>query len=367
MKFLLSARESKLTDFWAKAFYYDSGGSALISALKRLSIEPYSKILIPSYLCKSIPHLLRNEGFKPIFVDPKLDLTFDSNAVTRLMSDEQIDAILLVDYFGFMSEHNLKFAKAIKQTGTKIIIDRCHSSLFQKNQNNTFEHVDAIIYSFRKTFNVPDGGALMLKNLSNSEYIKRKPLYMEYKFFLLKIMEFLVLRLGWPNIYSKNFTYLKPRKKSFTKQSNIKIYNHVERTSISFSLFNHIRDLNKLDRISSIRLKNFDRLKIIFKSLDFQISFEQPDKESIPQVLVVHNENKKLVEFLNDKSIGAYCWPGDDLDEQIKINPDLFPNTLHLNDTLACIPIHQGIDSVAINLVKVALIEFRNKNETYQK
>ena len=367
MKFLHSARESKLTDFWATAFYYDSGGSALISALKRLSIEPYSKILIPSYLCKSIPNLLRNEGFKPIFVDPKLDLTFNSEAITHLMSDEQIEVVLLVDYFGFMSEHNLKFAKAIKQTGTKIIIDRCHSSLFQKNQKNNFKHVDAIIYSFRKTFNVSDGGALILKNSSNTEHIKQKPLYTEYKFLLLKIMEFFVSRLGWPNIYSKNFTYLKNIKKSFTKQRNIKSSNHLERTSISFSLFNHIKDLNKLNRISSVRLKNFDRLKIIFKSLDFQIIFEKQDKESIPQVLVVHNENKKLVEFLNNKGIGAYCWPGDDLDEQIKINPDLFPNTLHLNDTLACIPIHQGIDSVSINLVKVALTEFRDKNETYQK
>ena len=100
-----------------------------------------SDILLPDYCCSSMIEPFVSQGFNLGFYDVK-DLNSD------IISNE-IDAVLIMDYFGFLSERTFEFAKQCKKKGKIIIVDATQSAF---SHSKTYCLADYIVASYRKWF-----------------------------------------------------------------------------------------------------------------------------------------------------------------------------------------------------------------------
>ena len=73
-KNFFSLRKMKEDNIWSKVLFYKDGGDALISSLRKLDIQPGASILIPAFICQSVPNKLRLYDYKPFFIDVTSDL-----------------------------------------------------------------------------------------------------------------------------------------------------------------------------------------------------------------------------------------------------------------------------------------------------
>ena len=80
----------------------------------------------------------------------------------------------------------------------------------------------------------------------------------------------------------------------------------------------------------------------------------------IPQVLPVLDTHGTLVNYLRDRGIGAYRWPGEEMPNEIKSNPNLYPNAIRLNGSITCLPIHQDISDKHIAFMTDAIADWVN-------
>ncbi len=340
--------------------YFDNGSDALVMALKNLNIGSNSKIAIPAYICKTLTENLRSNNLVPFFYDINLDLSLDFDFVEKFLRVNNIEIILLVDFFGFYSFENISLSKKFKEKGYKVIIDRCHSALSSKNTNIDFNQVDAMIFSLRKNFGSRDGGALIDQTPSSFSYKS----FVDLKFIFIKFIENIVFYLGFPNIYSKNFENFKNKYLfKFTKSlnnTNLRFKEVKQNKLLSNYLFKQIFNEKIVNKICNSRIENFNRLTRIKSNKNLRIMFEALDDYTVPQVLPVIDESMSLTKFLNNQGIGSYRWPGNELDDVVIMCKDKFPNTISLNDKLVCLPIHQSLKSNEIIKIIECVTEWDN-------
>ena len=87
-----------------KLLFFPLGRDALIYGLKLLNIKPNASIIIPSFICNSFISPLKSVGYNLIFIDVDEDLNMDSDKILELLKNNtNIEAILVVHYFGFFS------------------------------------------------------------------------------------------------------------------------------------------------------------------------------------------------------------------------------------------------------------------------
>ena len=142
--------------------FCSSGSVALIKVLEELKIKSGDKILLPAYICESIPKILKLYNYEVTFIDCNKNLDFSYHDINKIISLNNIKVILLVDYFGFKRKSNQILASKLKKLKCKVVIDRCHT--IEKPNKIYEEECDAIIYSFRKILPVYNAGAYWLKN-----------------------------------------------------------------------------------------------------------------------------------------------------------------------------------------------------------
>ena len=344
-------------DIWQKLLFFKSGCDALIFALQNLKIMPGSKIIIPAYICKSVPIKLKEYKYEPIFVDIKPDLSIDNDSILKLVNSDQISAIMLVDYFGYQQKENISLAEQLKKYNISILIDRCHSNIPSDGDLDSLNHIDAIIYSFKKTFFVKNGGALLTKGYESN--IKRDIFLNDLFFFSLKICEMIIFKLGWPNIYSKLFDSIK-RIKIFKRKAILSAPKISPLVLLPYSLYNQLADSKSLKNIVSKRIDNHVRMKNFALNNKIPFLFHHQEDKYAPQIFPIIDKNTNIVNFLNKNGIGAYSWPGEDLYNYVTKNKHLFPNTINANNQIICTPIHQDINTRQLKKLKETLLRFRS-------
>ncbi len=126
--------------------WYSSGRAALINLLKEYSSQGVKHIVLPSYLCRSIPIACKTAGFTYSYysVGPFLDeIKFDQSKLPQRLT-------LVINYFGFKNHNHV---------AGSVIEDCTHSFLsrfeFRKNA--------AQFFSVRKTGPFPLGGWATVK------------------------------------------------------------------------------------------------------------------------------------------------------------------------------------------------------------
>lgn len=120
--------------------YVLSGRTGLHLIAEELKVE-ISNILLPNYCCSSMILPFYQQGFNISF--------YDSFNLDNIVLDKKIHAILIMDYFGFLSEATVRFAMKCKNAGKIIIIDATQSAF---SYVKTYELADYLIISYRKWF-----------------------------------------------------------------------------------------------------------------------------------------------------------------------------------------------------------------------
>jgi hypothetical protein len=137
--------------------FYRLGRHALCAALAAINLKPKEKVLVPSFICKDLLAAIYYFEAEPIFYDVNINLE-----PINLHTKDQSRAVIAVNYFGFAQDLGVFFEYATKN-GSLLIEDNAHGFLSADNQGEVLGcRGDVGIFSFRKTFQLPDGAGLVV-------------------------------------------------------------------------------------------------------------------------------------------------------------------------------------------------------------
>jgi perosamine synthetase len=143
------------------------GRDALTLAASHLRLSPNDTVLLPAYSCKEVlrPFLKRATVE---FYDVQPDLTIDPDEMKAKLRGGRIKALLIINYFGFLQPFRNDIKRICLESGTALIEDCAHSLLTA----GSGETGDLVVYSFRKSLPVSDGGGLKLN--TNGQLVNAK-------------------------------------------------------------------------------------------------------------------------------------------------------------------------------------------------
>ena len=363
---LFFRRDQKLVSPWSKLFFYNSGRDAILDGLNFLGLKKGARILLPSYICSSVSNSLKQAGFDLIFVDVGNDLVMPIDELLEIIRSKKSKGVLLVDYFGFLAEENIKIADKLREIDVLVLIDRCHSAISLNRNKNYWNTADAIILSIRKTILVPDGGALILNSKKNIiDSTLQSIWYKDLPFLLFCLLEWIIYIVGWPNIYGYKVAKIRSlinRKNNslsafkFPYDSSNAVLRNINPSNI---LFNQLCNTKRLSEVAKLRRDNYNKLSKIFISKGFTTLFDSLDVDVVPQVLPIIVHQSGMVDFLRNHGVGAYNWPGKELPEEVLSLSKIHINSINFNKKVVCLPIHQSINSKDMDRIEFILNQWK--------
>lgn len=353
-KFLLN-RRSKHAIQSDDLIFYSQGRDALLSALNAFKIKPGDTVIIPAYICESSIEPLRTAGYKIVFIDINSDLNLDQTKVYDAVKRNNAKAVLVINYFGF-SSNTSQLVDLLNPLGVWVIEDCCHSFLSFGNGQIGGSEGNAAIYSMRKTLPIPDGGALRIniKNFNNKIISKNsavKPKIVRY--LIIRMLETIVINIGWPNIYSPFFDKIKNILKTSLRTSSCPNKKFVE-PLIQFPsslLTSYLSDKKHLDNIKGIIIKNYILLSKGLIESGLKPYCPNLPKGCVPQWMVFYDSSQKIVEWLRKHGVGASYWPWHELPEEVVRAKDVYKVSNKLNSKLALLPLHHSMGHYEVNYI----------------
>lgn len=350
----------KVIQLKTKLLFFPLGRDALIYGLKLLNIKPNASIIIPSFICNSFISPLKSVGYKLIFIDVDEDMNMDSDKILKLLKNNtDIEAILVVHYFGFLSNIN-DIVSLCKNFKVRVIEDCAHGFLSSHNKTDFGSFGDISIFSMRKTLPVSDGGALIINQKSKKNlffYYKNHISARDIFYLITKKIEFIVAFVGFPKIYSNSFNSLKNHLRSvFNTQRSV--YNDVTKPiKPSFLLSQYLNDKHYLFETKSRIRQNYNLIIDGAINSGYTPFHRNIDEGIVPQWAVIYSYKHNMVEWLRSNGIGAMKWPWFEIPEEIKSNKNIYPMANYFDKNLVLIPVNQSMrskDCVSIiNLLKV--------------
>jgi len=284
----------------------------------------------------------------------------------EIIRTKKIKGVLLVDYFGFLIEENIKIADKLSEEEVLVFIDRCHSAI-PLNRNKFFWNTaDAIILSIRKTILVPDGGALILNSKKNFVNSTLKSIwYKDLLFLLFCLLGWIIYIVGWPNIYGYKVAKIRSLiNRNNNSMSSLKFPNDSSNAVLrninpSNILFNQLCNAKRISEVAKLRRDNYNKLSKIFISKGFSTLFDSLDVDIVPQVLPIIVHQSGMVDFLRNHGVGAYNWPGEELPEEVLSLSKIYTNSINFNKKVVCLPIHQSINTKDIDRIEFILSQWK--------
>ena len=303
-----------------------SGRSALILSLKKLKIRKKSKILIPSYICESVPKILKLNKFKIVYFDINIDGSINKKDIINKIKDNNIEVVIFVNYFGLNKSINKRYIAKLNSLNCKVVYDCSHTYLTNTNKI----YYDAVIFSFRKVFPLVNLGAYLCKNNKFQKYnIKFK--FFELIYIFIDLISRIVSFLPLIKIYLLKY-----------KKINIDIASKNRAKTIfetNFLTYFFLGSEKNLKKNFLQRKKNFDYLNKNLKKEKEIICFNNYNKDYVPQSYIISIRNEALFSLIIENGFKIYRWPGNELPNEIK-NSLKYKNANYLNNNLICIPIH---------------------------
>lgn len=124
-----------------------------------LAVSAVGRVLVPAFICRSVPHAIEALGKAVEFYGVRDDLTVDGDSLLREADGRK--AVVWVHYFGFPLQ--LELLETLRSRGNLLVVEDCaHAFLSQAGDRplGTFGHCG--VFSFRKTVPVAEGGGLVV-------------------------------------------------------------------------------------------------------------------------------------------------------------------------------------------------------------
>lgn len=139
------------------------GRDAFSLAVSLLNLGADDIVLLPAYLCREVlkPFLGKT---RVEFYDLRSDLSVDPEEIESKLIKNKAKMLVIINYFGFLQPYRKEIKKICEDRGI-ILMEDCAHSLLTEGSGETG---DVLIYSFRKTLPLPDGGGLKM-NMGKKE------------------------------------------------------------------------------------------------------------------------------------------------------------------------------------------------------
>lgn len=276
--------------------YVLSGRTGLHLIAKELK-KQLSSILMPAYCCGSMVSPFISQGVSVSFYnfDDMNDLSINTSA----------EAVLIMDYFGFISEKTLTFASECKKAGKIIIIDATQTAF---SMSKTYEMADYLVVSYRKWFDCLSAAVYSKNGFSIEESTVEHPSY----------------NVTWRNASRLKEQYINAFSKD--KQEYLSLYAKANRMLdedyIGYgAAVEENERLNRVDSafVRSVRRENanylINEIKKLAASYKVGLLFDAVGKLDCPLFvpILVDGNNRNLIrnELINQNIYCPVHWPID--------------------------------------------------------
>ena len=271
-----------------------TGTDALLMSLFVAKIKKGDEVILPSLNFLACAQSILLCGAKPVFCDvDERTLCIDVEKLKKLIN-KKTKAVIAVDYSGNIADYK-KLNILKKKYKFKVIQDAAHSfgSVYENKKVGNFSDITIFSFDPIKTITTIDGGAIVVKNLKDLEYLKS------------------IRQLGYsvqPNVAFRN------KKKLAYDVKNLGFQNRMSNVHAAIGLA-------QIDRINSIITKkrilsrNYNNL---FEKNENVITPFSTYKKVTPFIYYIRVKKKyrdKLRSFLRTKNIftGLHWYPNHKL------------------------------------------------------
>lgn len=267
--------------------YVLSGRTGLYLVAKELLVRSISSIALPAYCCGSMVAPFFRAG---------MEIEFYSEAAIP-----KAEAILAMDYFGFISDHSLDFADKCHLNGKTIIVDATQTAF---SRSEIYNKADYIVASYRKWFDCLCAAVYSKHGFSIEEYNKEAVKYIEV----------------WREAARQKRNYIATGKGN--KQSFLNLYSQANKI-LSEDYMGYSATQSEIERFENVdsdflRMKRRENAVILINALSERLTLPYTviQEEDCPlhvPVLIPESERSHIRKKLIENGIYCPChWPIDE-------------------------------------------------------
>lgn len=271
-------------------YSYSSGRAALYNICKALQGK-ISKVLLPDYLCYSIPATIEKSGIAYEYYTLNSDLEPDVDSVGSLFEDVGT-AVLVIDYFGCVDTS--KVISSIKNTcpSAVIILDDVQSPFTIGEPSEA----DYLFTSFRKAYPVSDGAYVVTSDNSLSQPTVRS------KFAQYKLAGELLKKFRDEDYYEDNvyLSLLSTGEELIDNDLDTDMCDHAKK----------VMSILDVGRIKTLRRRNVEVILDGLRSLSIKTLLDIPDGRTplfVP--ITLHNRDEVRRDMFGQNIFCPVHWP----------------------------------------------------------
>lgn len=281
-----------------------SGRTALEHIVEILCSKGKRMAYLPSYCCHTMIEPFLRHGMEVSFYDvewTKQDLHRWVN------TDADVDAVLLMDYFGHTDRETFQLARELKSKGKAVIYDATHS-LYSPINTATYDYIYG---SYRKWVDINCGFLAWKEDLCNGEITQNND-NEEYANIRERLFDLKALFMNGSPVKKEVFLPLINEAESFLEE----VYHHKKPDNRSMKVL-------RTTDASFIRVRRMENARTLTEKLnrlgDSRVRCLNPllnalDVPLFIPIIVEEGERDKLRRYLIEKEI--YCpihWPKSNL------------------------------------------------------
>ena len=285
-------------------FKFAYGRSALMYGLQSLGLGDGDTILVPEMTCHSLLNPFDALGILPVFYPVKENLTPDWPRVEELMIQKP-SAIIMIHYFGIPQKIE-DFQNICSKHGLYLIEDNAHGFGGKVDGGLLGRFGDIGITSPRKTFPIPNGAYLYLKNTPPPDIsgLKLEPIHLIYRQIRSSARMFIEKHPGLKRMFVKPDMYIS--QDAFREPPDLREWKMDHKTH----QFLESRDLKSLRKI---RQQIYHHWWTWSKKQRLRPVFEEISPECLPMAFPAycdrHEDWEKWFSWGYDNGIHTFSWP----------------------------------------------------------
>jgi effector-binding domain-containing protein len=152
--------------------YLRSGREALMLASIAASTKKEKVVLFPAYCCWSMSAPFKKTGWSIVYYRLNEDLSVDTNHLMQLLTNNNVDAVLTMNYFGVACTDET--VNMVKRYNADVVVieDFSHCTFGLKQIFNP--QIDIYVSSIRKSIGICDGAIILSKREMPMQYVNKE-------------------------------------------------------------------------------------------------------------------------------------------------------------------------------------------------